>query len=104
MNDIKTAIYTVGFAFVAYDVYECLYYPDKDGLITYDPNDTNNLGGHQMLAVGFCDKGLIVVNSWSEDYGKNGVIIIPYEYKPSESWVLLDHIKETEIKEKYGEE
>lgn len=111
MNEIKTAIYTTGFALVAYDVYECLYNPDASGYINYNEETRGEYqGGHQMIAVGWNEKGLIVCNSWSEDYGigfeenqtKGGLIIIPYNYIPSEAWTCVDNITEKEIKTAYS--
>lgn len=106
INDIKTAIFTLGFALVAYDVYPCMYQPDENGRIIYDKNNPGECdGGHQMIALGWDDYGLIVCNSWSEDYGvgieenntNGGMIFIPYEYKPTEAWACTDEIREKEV-------
>lgn len=111
IKDIKTAIYTIGFAMVAYDVYECLYNPDENGYIHYDAKNPGECyGGHQMLAVGWNEQGLIVCNSWGESYGVGfsenqtigGLIIIPYDYMPTESWSCVDTIMEKEIKTTYS--
>ena len=111
MEEIKTAIYTTGFALVAYDVYDCLYYPDGDGYIDYQEETKGEcLGGHQMIAVGWNERGLIVCNSWSDEYGvgfeenetEGGLIIIPYTYFPTEAWTCVDNITEKEIKTAYS--
>ena len=110
IHDIKTAIFTLGGALLAYDVYNCLMEPGEDGVIKYDPNNLGeNLGGHQMLAVGWNQTGFIVVNSWSNDYGigfeelntEGGVIIIPYSYMPTEAWAVVDEVLEQSVMERY---
>ena len=110
-SDIKTAIYTLGCAMVAYDVYECLFNPRSDGVVEYNENTRGECqGGHQMLAIGYNEIGFIVVNSWSTDYGigneelgiDGGLVIIPYDYKPTESWAVVDDITEKEVKALYG--
>ena len=107
VEEVKTAIYTIGFAFMAYDVYRSMYYPDKDGIVQYDKNDRHNYGGHQLLAVGYNDIGFIIVNSWGENFGvgfkenhsEGGLMIVPYDYVATECWALVDEIKEKELQE-----
>lgn len=95
IEDVKTAIYTTKIpAFVSYDVYKSMYYPDSKGVVNYDPNDKNVLGGHQMSIFGWNNTGFIVVNSWGEEFGQDGVITIPYEYAFSECWAMVDTITE----------
>lgn len=105
INDIKEAIYTTGFALVAYDVYKSLYQP-VNGDVIYEPNDTENLGGHQMIAIGYDDNrnggSLIVVNSWGKEYGNRGICYIPYDYKPTEAWAMVDSITEQYIEDNYN--
>lgn len=110
MEEIKTAIYTLGFALVAYEVYDCMYEPKENGLIDYNEETKGeSQGGHQMIAVGWVPNGLVVVNSWSDAYGtgfmenrsKGGLIIIPWDYKPTESWACTDSITEKEVKAAY---
>ena len=112
INDIKTAIFTLGGALVAYDVYDCLMEPDKNGVVKYDPEHLGECyGGHQMLAVGWNETGFIVVNSWSEDYGRackelgvrGGICTIPYNYMPTEAWAVTDEITEKSVAAKYRE-
>lgn len=101
-DDIKTAIYTLGSAFISYDVYNCLYAPDKDGKIKYDTKKKyKSLGGHQMLAIGWNEYGLIICNSWGDNFGKNGLINMPYDYECSECWAMVDNIIENEVRAKY---
>lgn len=102
IEDIKIAIYTMGYAFLAYDVYDSMFNPDENGLIHYDPNDKNIRGGHMLCAIGYDKTGFIIVNSWGEDYGDKGIITIPYDYEPSEAWAVVDDITEKELTEKYG--
>lgn len=97
-EDIKQAIYTIGFAMVAYDVYGCMFKP-VNGMVQYNESSCGyNYGGHQLLAIGWNDTGFIVVNSWGKDYGTNGIVTIPYNYKPIESWAFTDEITEKVIR------
>lgn len=68
------------------------------------------LGRHAILIVGWDEDGLIFMNSWGDDWGKNGYGKIPYEFinisvRPSkdkfEFWVMLDddNISKDRVKE-----
>ena len=110
-DDIKRAIKTIGFAWVSYDVYDCMFNP-KCGVVQYDENNLGQCeGGHQVLIIGFNEIGWVVLNSWGEEYStihsdkygdKKGCAIIPYSYKPTEAWAIVDEITEKEISLKYG--
>lgn len=111
-KDIQTAILTIGFAMVAYYVQEPMYYPDKDGIVQYDPTIPEDPeAGHQMIAVGYNREGLIVCNSWGINYGigfkenhtEGGLMIVPYDYPVSEAWAIIDDISEKFTKEIYKE-
>ena len=87
-----------------------MYKPKENGLIDYNEETKGeSQGGHQMIAVGWVPNGLVVVNSWSDAYGtgfmenrsKGGLIIIPWDYKPTESWACTDSITEKEVKAAY---
>lgn len=101
--DIKTAIYTIGFALVAYDVYDCMYDVDADGIVHYDANKLGtNWGGHQIIATGWNENSLTVPNSWGEEFGDEGVMYVPYEYMPTESWACTDDITEKKVAQQYS--
>lgn len=108
LEDIKTALYTTGcYVEICYDVYKCLYYPDKNGMIKYHPFfKGKNYGGHSMVVCAYDDdkKALGIINSWSEDFGvgikdvaKGGCIWIPYNYPFSEAWAIIDAKTESEL-------
>lgn len=112
LDDIKLALYTVGYVNVCYDVYKCLYYPDENGFINYKKIHGKSYGGHAMTACAYDDeKGCLgVINSWGKEYGTGingisdgGCVWIPYEYKPSEAWACLDAPTIKQITKEYGE-
>lgn len=96
--DIKVALIELGVVSGAFPVFECLYSPSEDGKIIYDPKDTDICGYHAMTIIGYNNYGWIVANSWGTDYGKNGIINLPYDYPINEAWAMVDEIKEQEIK------
>lgn len=51
-------------------------------------------GGHCMLIYGWDERGWKVQNSWGDQWGDNGTVIIPYDMKINECWALTDDIIE----------
>ena len=49
------------------------------------------LGGHAVLIVGYNKLGFIIRNSWGNDFGKNGTVVLPYSEfnKVIECWTLI---------------
>lgn len=45
-------------------------------------------GGHQLVCYGWNEKGLLLQNSWGEDWGKKGTFILPITYPISEAWLI----------------
>ena len=115
LDDIKLALYTVGYVQICYDVYKCLYYPDKEtGLIKYNPLlKGRSFGGHSMTVCAYDDTigALGIINSWSDSYGvgidgvaDGGCIWIPYNYNFMEAWCIIDAKTEKELLKEYGKE
>lgn len=81
-----------------------MWYDDMeviDGILTtsYD----GCAGGHCMFIYGWNEIGWKVQNSWGEDWGVNGTMIIPYEMPIEEFWTLTDDIVEgTYIKKPFS--
>lgn len=63
-----------------------------DGILTTDY--INSAGGHCMFIYGWNETGWKVQNSWGEDWGVNGTMIVPYEMHIEECWTLTDDIIE----------
>lgn len=51
-------------------------------------------GGHCMFIYGWDERGWKVQNSWGEDWGTNGTMIVPYNIPIVECWTLTDDIIE----------
>lgn len=111
MEEIKIAIYTLGFALLAYNINKFFYCPNKTtGLVKYS-KFAKSEGAHEVLAVGFNQDGIICCNSWGTDYGigfkenktEGGMMVVPYKYLPLESWAIVDTITETHVKAQNGD-
>lgn len=50
-------------------------------------------GYHAMVAYGWNEKGLLIQNSWGENWGDHGTCILPDDYPLNEAWVIAN--KET---------
>lgn len=63
-----------------------------DGVLT--TNYEGCAGGHCMFIYGWNEIGWKVQNSWGEDWGVNGTMIVPYDMHIEECWTLTDDIVE----------
>ena len=67
---------------------------------------TSNLGydgGHCMFIYGWDKRGWKVQNSWGENWGNNGCMIVPYNMDIEEAWIVSDNIiKNTTIKKPFS--
>lgn len=60
----------------------------------YNGNGQATLGYHVVVAVGYDDKGIKILNSWGEDWGLKGFAFISFEKIPSiikQAFVLYDY-------------
>lgn len=86
INEIKQALYLYKTpVIVCFDV-------DSNGL-SLDSNyiaqiPQNPSGGHATVCYGWNEIGLLIQNSWGEDWGNNGTFILPYEYPFYEAWMI----------------
>lgn len=72
-----------------------------DGILTTDYKGWD--GGHCMFIYGWDERGWKVQNSWGEDWGNHGCMIIPYDMEIEETWVVSDNIIEnTEVKKPFS--
>ena len=78
-----------------------IWYADMevvDGVLT-----TNCLGydgGHCMFIYGWDERGWKVQNSWGEDWGNHGCMIVPYDMDIEETWIVSDNIIENTVVKK----
>lgn len=85
--EIKEAIYLTGNPVVI-----CVHCCDP--FIT-DANEvlitsSKRSGYHAMVAYGWNEKGLLIQNSWGENWGDSGTCILPDDYPLTEAWVIAD--------------
>ena len=73
----------------------------KDGVLVTD--EYYYEGGHCMFIYGWDERGWKVQNSWGEDWGNHGTMIVPYNMPIEEFWTLTDDIIEgAEVKKPYS--
>lgn len=98
VEQIKNAVYKLGGVSANYAVYDCLYYPDKNGRVNYPSGNPYVYGYHEMTIVGWTEDCWIVLNSWGKYWGKNGLCYIPFEYPITEAWAIVDNVTEVYYK------
>lgn len=96
MMDIKEAIYTgKNPVLMALAI-------DKGGLIL-DKNIARipkiEDSCHAVVCYGWNEKGLLIQNSWGEEWGDKGTFILPYEYPFYEAWAISYEIKNNDKKQ-----
>lgn len=72
-----------------------MWYDDMevvDGVLT--TSYQGSAGGHCMFIYGWNEIGWKVQNSWGEDWGNHGTMIVPYDMPIEECWTLTDDIIE----------
>jgi len=96
--DIKTALLELGAVPVSYSLYNSFYSVSSDGIVPI-PNRTKEywIGNHMMLIIGWKKIGgverWIVLNSWGQRWGDNGLCYIPTKgYDINEAWSLTDEV------------
>lgn len=86
IDEVKQAIYNGGLpVIISIDV-------DSEGLQLDKYNTIKPLkkpyGGHTMVCYGWNKKGLLIQNSWGEEWGDNGCCVLPYDYPFTEAWTI----------------
>lgn len=114
VDEIKSAIMETQAVLIGIPIYKCFYYPNENGEIKYCPIfKGKNYGGHAQAIVGWkTDKyGKLwwkSLNSWGEEWGKDGYCWLPENYPWMDSaYVLVDEVTEMKFKQyvnKFGEE
>ena len=92
-NSIKTALMSgkpVVFAITWYRDMKVV-----NGILTTEYKSPS--GGHCMIIYGWNEQGWKVQNSWGENWGNHGCMIMPYSIKIIESWVITDDVVEKVI-------
>ncbi|HTY62531.1 MAG TPA: C1 family peptidase [Acidobacteriota bacterium] len=84
VNEMRACL-AEGFPFVfGFAVYESFESEEvaRTGIVPMPTSTERQLGGHAVLAVGYCDANqrFIVRNSWGKDWGLQGYFMMPYAY------------------------
>ena len=69
------------FGFTVYESFESKEL-EETGIMSMPKPDEKMLGGHAVMAVGYCDakKCVIVRNSWGTEWGEAGYFYMPYKF------------------------
>jgi C1A family cysteine protease len=82
LDDIKATVaggYPVVFGFQVFDNFMNI---GSDGKMPMPAQDSQIIGGHAVMVVGYDDakQVLVIRNSWSSSWGDNGYFYMPYAY------------------------
>jgi C1A family cysteine protease len=69
------------FGFTVYESFETKEV-EETGIMSMPNENEKILGGHAVLAVGYCNKKncFIIRNSWGEEWGEGGYFYMPYKF------------------------
>ena len=69
------------FGFTVYESFESKEV-EETGIMSMPKADEKMLGGHAVMAVGYCEqkKCIIVRNSWGTEWGEDGYFYMPYKF------------------------
>lgn len=86
-EEIKRAIYSTKHP-VVLCVHCCdPFIVDEDNVLVY----SNKFSGyHAMVCYGWNEKGLLIQNSWGENWADRGTCILPDNYPYSEAWLVAN--------------
>jgi Papain family cysteine protease len=73
---------TIAFGFSVYDTFESAEVA-KTGIVPMPEPDEHQIGGHEVLAVGYLQDQpnyVLVRNSWGADWGLGGYFLMPWQY------------------------
>jgi len=74
-NQLKRAIHRYGTCLLGFEITDAWF--DHTGLV-FDEMDGESQGGHAVICVGYNDVGVLIQNSWGEEWGKYGFACISW--------------------------
>lgn len=95
LEELKETLVKVGPCSIGVLVFEEMFYPDNNGVVSYPSNTNRILGGHALCCIGFNNnKELVKIkNSWGTNWGTSGYGYLPYKYIKDfmmDAWVTID--------------
>ena len=86
-NEIKKAIYLTGYP-VLICIHCCKPFSlDENNVLIYSDKFQ---GFHALVCYGWNKDGLLIQNSWGENWGNNGCAILPDNYPITEAWMIAN--------------
>lgn len=86
IDEIKTAVYNLGGAICMLPVYNKLELEKID--IIKLPSTNLISSYHEVVILGWNKNGFIILNSWGEKWGIQGLALLPYLYPIKEAWSI----------------
>lgn len=87
-EEIKSALMNYGYVLISIKWYSKSTI--IDGIYQYD--DKSDYGYHALTIFGWNTNGWLVANSWGKNWGNSGTFILPFNFKLSEAWGIIDDI------------
>jgi len=79
ISDFHSALAEAGVIYVSASIHKGWRKPKKDGSgLCSIPENLDLIGGHAFAIIGYNDRGFWVQNSWSEEWGDNGIALWVY--------------------------
>lgn len=89
---IKRAVKQYGYTLISVPVYNTFSKGETPGLIPIPQSEDELLGYHLIVIIGWDEYGrYIFINSWSKNWGKNGLGYLPINYPIREVWIFVDN-------------
>lgn len=105
VEEIQEAIYQYSAVVLAIAVdasFNAFYF--KNAIDSLPMQNGKIYGNHAVCGIGYDEQGIIIQNSWGEEWGYKGLARLPYGYPIEECWAVVDEVKNWDIVElKIGE-
>lgn len=95
IRDLKSGLHNIGPVVIGIECFIDIFFPNRDGVISYPSNPNDVLGGHAVCAVGYNDKRNLIKfkNSWGKSWGAKGYGYLSYKYINNfmiDAWIAKD--------------
>lgn len=101
LDELADAIYQYKAGLVTVDVkssFNNFWLRTQKNWVLPIPQETErHIGYHCICAIGYNDDGIIIQNSWGENWGYKGLAVIPWDYPVEELRVIIDDRKVWDI-------
>lgn len=100
-DDICDCAAQNGAALVVVEVkssFKAFWFKDETNWVLPMPNSgEKSFGFHAICVIGYNEQGIIIQNSWGENWGKEGLAVLPYGYPLPEAWSVVDLVEKWDL-------